>query len=247
MAFAGTEDVRETIGPCLSIIIPVYNEVATIRRVIRRVLEQPMVQEVLVVDDGSFDGSSDVLGSLPESDARVRVFRHERNRGKGAALRTGIANASALIVLVQDADLEYDPREYSLVVEPLLAGTADVVYGSRFSARGALESWHALSNSILTEVSNCCANLRLTDMETGFKAFRRAVLERVTIEEDRFGFEPEITAKLAQLKGVRILEVPVSYRRRTYAQGKKVRWYDGAEALWCILKYNFRGRNASSA
>jgi glycosyltransferase involved in cell wall biosynthesis len=245
METAGAAQAGGLRGACLSVVVPVYNEAATVGRVVRAALAQPMVQEVLVVDDGSRDGTHDVLAPLPAADARVRVFRHERNRGKGAALRTGIAQATAPLVLVQDADCEYDPNEYARLLEPLLGGRAEVVYGSRFSAPNAPGSWHAFGNALLTRFSNLCADQRLTDMETGFKAFRRSVLERISIEEDRFGFEPEITAKLAWLKDVRIEEVPVSYRRRGIAQGKKLRWHDGAAALWCIAKYNLRGRLGS--
>jgi glycosyltransferase involved in cell wall biosynthesis len=231
----------------LSVLIPVYNEAPTVRAVILDVLAQPMVREVLVVDDGSVDGTREVLESLRQADARVRVLTHAGNCGKGAAIRTGIAHASGSILLVQDADREYDPGEYPRIVAPLLEGVADVVYGSRFSGGATPASWHAFGNFVLTTLSNLCAGLRLTDMETGFKAFRREVLGRVSIEEERFGFEPEITAKLARLRDVRILEVPVSYRRRTLAEGKKIRWHDGAAALWCILKYNFRWRAAGVA
>lgn len=226
----------------LSVLIPAYNEAGTVRIVVEAVLAQPAVREVVVVDDGSGDGTHAMLAPLVAADRRLKLVRHERNRGKGAALRTALAHASAPFVLVQDADLEYDPFDYPRILGPLLDGSADVVYGARFGHTGTLGSWHVLGNRMLTAFSNLCAGLRLTDMETGVKAFRREVLQRVSIEEDRFGFEPEITAKLAGMKGVRIREVPVSYRRRTLAEGKKIRWHDGAAAVWCILKYNFRGR-----
>ena len=232
---------------CVSVLVPVYNESGTIRGVILEVLAQPLVLEVLVIDDGSSDGTREILQSLHDADGRLRLFLHERNRGKGAALRTAAAHARAPIVLIQDGDSEYDPNEYGGIVAPLLDGTADVVYGSRFAGGAGLGSWHAFSNRVLTSFSNLCARQRLTDMETGVKAFRREVFERISIEEDRFGFEPEVTAKLARLEGIRIHEVPVSYRRRTLAQGKKLRWHDGAEALWCIVKYNFRGRSVPAA
>lgn len=232
--------IRNEPAAILSVLVPAYNEAGTIRSVILAVLAQPLVLEVLVVDDGSSDGTREVLASMLLVDPRVRVFRHETNRGKGAALRTGASHACGAIVLVQDADCEYDPAEYPRIVAPLREGTADVVYGTRFSTGSAFVSWHAFANGLLTRFSNLCAGLRLTDMETGVKAFRRDVFERISIEEERFGFEPEVTAKLARLKNIRIREVPVSYRRRTLAQGKKIRWHDGAEALWCIVKYNFR-------
>jgi glycosyltransferase involved in cell wall biosynthesis len=231
--------------PCLGIVMPVFNEAATVAAVIRTVLAQPPVCEVIVVDDGSRDGTWKALQALPGEDSRVRLFRHEQNRGKGAALRTGFAQATAAIVLVQDADLEYDPTEYPVVIGPILSGKADVVFGSRFHGSGAhrvLYYWHSLGNTLLTTLSNMCTNINLADMETGYKAFRREIIQRIKIEEDRFGIEPEITAKVARLKGVRIYEVPISYYGRTYAEGKKIGWRDGLHALWCILKYNFFSR-----
>jgi glycosyltransferase involved in cell wall biosynthesis len=225
-------------------VIPVFNEAATITEVIKAVLAQPLVQEVIVVDDGSGDGSWDVLQSLARQDPRIRLLRHEKNGGKGAALRTGFAHATAPIVVVQDADLEYDPAEYSILVRPILADKADVVFGTRFAGSGAhrvLFYWHSVGNRLLTTLSNMCTNLNLTDIEVGYKAFRREVLQQIRIEENRFGFEPEITAKVSQLK-VRIYEVPISYYGRTYAEGKKAGWRDGFSALRCILKYNFKGR-----
>ena len=232
-------------APCLAVVMPTYNEAATIADVVRTVLIQPLVLELIIVDDGSADGTWPALQSLAKADSRIKIFRHEKNRGKGAALRTGFAQASAPIVLVQDADLEYDPDEYSILVKPILAGKADVVFGSRFEGGGAhrvLYYWHAFGNRILTTLSNMCSNINLTDMETGYKAFRREVIQKITIEEDRFGFEPEITAKVGKLKGVRIFEVPISYYGRTYAEGKKINWRDGLAALWHIIKYNFFSR-----
>jgi glycosyltransferase involved in cell wall biosynthesis len=229
-------------APCLSIVMPVYNEAATIATIIRTVLAQPLVRELIVVEDGSRDGTWAALQPLAEDDPRLKVLRHEQNRGKGAALRTGFAQATAPIVLVQDADLEYDPAEYPVVVGPILSGKADVVFGSRFHGAGAhrvLYYWHSFGNKILTTLSNMCTNINLADMETGYKAFRREIIQGIRIEEDRFGFEPEITAKVARVKGVRIYEVPISYYGRTYAEGKKIGWRDGVHALWCILKYNF--------
>lgn len=230
--------------PCLSIVVPVYNEAATICPVIRTVLAQPLVKEVVIVDDGSKDGTWDALQPLPTEDSRVRLFQHKVNQGKGAALRTGFAEAKEAIVLVQDADLEYDPAEYPILVTPILNGKADVVFGSRFEGAGAhrvLYFWHSLGNKFLTLLSNMCTNINLTDMETGFKAFRREIIQGIKIEENRFGFEPEITAKVSKIKGVRIYEVPISYYGRTYAEGKKINWRDGVSALRCILKYNFFG------
>jgi len=229
------------VSPCLTVVMPVYNEAATISRVVEQVLAQPLVHEVIVVDDGSRDGTFDALQKLAQAHSRIRLFRHETNQGKGAALRTGFAEATAPIVTVQDADLEYDPTEYPILVNPILAGKADVVFGSRFigsSAHRVLYFWHSLGNKILTTLSNMATNLNLTDMETGFKAFRREVIQKIRIRENRFGFEPEITAKVSRMK-VRIYEVAVSYYGRTYAEGKKAGWRDGFSALRCVLKYNF--------
>jgi len=224
--------------PCLTVVIPCFDERATVLAVIDRVVASPWVAEVIVVDDGSTDGSRDLLGAL--TDERVRVEFHEVNRGKGAALRTGFAAASAEYVIVQDADLEYDPAEYGDLIEPLERGVADVVYGSRFvSSRPhrVLYFWHSLGNRALTLLSNMFTDLNLTDMETCFKAFRREVIQSIELEEDRFGFEPEVTAKLARLD-VSIFEVGISYSGRTYAEGKKIGWRDGLRAVWCIVKYS---------
>ncbi len=228
-------------SPCLAVVIPVYNEAATVANVVETVLAQPLVRELIVVDDGSNDGTGTALQPLAKADGRIRLFRHEINQGKGAALRTGFAQVTAPLVVVQDADLEYDPGEYSLLINPILAGKADVVFGSRFmgsSAHRVLYFWHSLGNRILTTCSNMATNLNLTDMEAGFKAFRREVIQKIRIQENRFGFEPEIVAKVSRLK-VRIYEVAISYYGRTYAEGKKVRWQDGVSALRCIVKYNF--------
>jgi len=220
--------------------MPVYDEAATIAEAVRGVLAQAEVQELVVVDDASRDGSWDVLQTLSGSDARIRLFRHEQNRGKGAALRTGFAHATAPIVVIQDADLEYDPAEYPLLIKPILDGRADVVFGSRFLGSGThrvLYFWHYVGNRLLTILSNMATNLNLTDMESCYKTFRREVLQQIELEEDRFGFEPEITAKVSRL-GVRIYEVSISYYGRTYAEGKKIGWRDGVSALRCIVKYN---------
>jgi glycosyltransferase involved in cell wall biosynthesis len=218
--------------------VPCYNEHATIVPLIKRVLESPWVAEVIVVDDGSTDGTRDLLVGV--TDERVRVVLQDRNQGKGAALRTGFALTTADFVLVQDADLEYDPSEYDHLIEPLAADVADVVYGSRFQSgrpHRVLYFWHSVGNKCLTLLSNMFTDLNLTDMETCYKAFRRDVIQSIEIEEDRFGFEPEITAKLARLQ-LRFYEVGISYAGRTYAEGKKIGWRDGFRALVCIVKYS---------
>jgi glycosyltransferase involved in cell wall biosynthesis len=235
-------------SPCLSIIMPAYNEAATVGKMVKAVLEQPLVKEVIVVDDGSTDGTPGQLQELGKLDRRIRLFRHEKNQGKGAALRTGFSKAAAPIVVVQDADLEYDPQEYPRLVGPILEGKADMVLGSRFEGGGphrVLYFWHYVGNRILTTLSNVCTNLNLTDMEVGYKAFRREIIQGIRLEENRFGFEPEVIAKVCRIKGVRIYEVPVSYYGRTYGEGKKPNWRDGVSALRCILKYNFLRRGGS--
>ena len=231
------------IPPCLAVVMPVFNERASVAEVVRLVLAQPLVQELIIVDDCSTDGTWEVLQSIA-GDARTKLTRHEHNRGKGAALRTGFTQATAPIVLVQDADLEYDPQEYYLLLKPILSGKADVVFGSRFRGSGAhrvLYFWHSVGNKFLTTLSNMATNINLSDMETCYKMFRREVLNQISIQENRFGFEPEITAKVSRLSA-RIYEVPISYYGRTYAEGKKIGWRDGFRALWCILKYNFLNR-----
>ena len=220
--------------------MPVYNEAATVAEIVRIVLEQPCVAELIIVDDASTDGTWDVLQGLG-LDPRIKTFRHTVNQGKGAALRTGISHATSEIVLIQDADLEYDPGEYPVLIQPILVNRADVVFGSRFMGSGAhrvLYYWHYVGNRFLTTLSNMATNLNLSDMETCYKVFRREIIQSIRIQEDRFGFEPEITAKVARA-GVRIYEVPVSYYGRTYAEGKKIIWQDGVRALVCIFKYNF--------
>ena len=224
----------------LSVIVPVYNERNTIAEIVARIARSPVEKEIILVDDFSTDGTREILPSL--AGANLRVFYHERNRGKGAALRTGFQQAQGELVLIQDADLEYDPQEYPKLIQPIVDGKADVVFGSRFiggESRRVLYFWHYLGNQFLTFCSNCFTNLNLSDMETCFKVFRRSLLERITIEEDRFGFEPEITAKVAKL-GCRVYEVGISYAGRTYEEGKKIGWKDGVRALWCIVKYGLR-------
>ena len=225
--------------PPLTVVIPCFNEAATIERIVERVIEHaPAGTELIVVDDGSTDGSAAILRE--KIAGRARVFFHERNRGKGAALSTGFAAATGDIVLVQDADLEYDPRDYARLLAPIVEGRADVVFGSRFvggDAHRVLFFWHSVGNRFLTLVSNMFTNLNLTDMEVCYKAFRREVLQSLDLREDRFGWEPEITARVARRK-CRVYEVGVSYSGRTYAEGKKIGWTDGVHALWCIVKYN---------
>jgi len=226
---------------CLGVIMPLYNEVRTLEAIATKVLEQPRVQELIVVDDASNDGSWELLQRLSKADPRIRPFRHPANAGKGAALRTGFQYCTSKVMLVQDADLEYDPQEYTAMIAPILSGRADVVFGSRFIGSGAhrvLYFWHYLGNKLLTLLSNMATNLNLTDMECCYKAFRREAVEKIYIEENRFGFEPEITAKVARLN-LRIYEVAISYHGRTYAEGKKINWRDGASALRCIFVYNF--------
>lgn len=219
--------------------MPVYNEEATVDQIIELVLAQGPVEELIIVDDCSRDRTWERLQAWPARDPRVRLLKHEVNQGKGAALRTGITHARCQYVLIQDADLEYDPTEYHLLITPLLQGRADVVFGSRFAGgpHRVLYYWHSVGNRVLTTLSNMCTNLCLTDMETCYKVFRREVIQQIRIEENRFGFEPEITAKVAKLQ-VRVFEVPISYYGRTYAEGKKIGWKDGFSAIRCILKYS---------
>ena len=224
---------------CLSVVMPVYNERDTVAGVIAAVLRQPEVAELIVVDDASGDETREESEHVKSSDSRIRLLHHEVNQGKGAALRTGIAHATSEIVIIQDADMEYDPTEYPIVLAPILSGKADVVFGSRFigsQEHRVLYFWHSLGNNFLTLLSNMFTNLNLTDMETCYKAVRREILQTIHIQENRFGFEPEITAKLAK-KNIRIYEVAISYHGRTYAEGKKINWKDGFQAIWCIVKY----------
>ena len=224
----------------LSIVIPCYNEVQTIEQVVRAVKDSPVSdKEIIIVDDCSKDGTRELLENQLASEVN-QVIYHTKNQGKGAALRTGIAHATGDIVIIQDADLEYDPQEYPLIIEPIIKDKADVVFGSRFQGgrpHRVVYYWHMVGNLFLTTLSNMFTNINLTDMETCYKAFRREIIQSIPIEENRFGFEPEITAKVAKT-GCRIYEVGISYYGRTYQEGKKIGWKDGFRAIYCILKYN---------
>ena len=225
----------------LSIVLPVYNEAATIREILKRVQALPHAKEIIIVDDGSLDGTREILPTL--AGGEVRVFFHRTNHGKGAALRTGFAHVRGDVVVVQDADLEYNPRDIPSLLAPIERGEADVVFGSRFlgGPHRVLNFWHYVGNRVLTLLSNMCTNLNLTDMETGYKIFRAEILRQVQIESDRFGFEPEITAKIARLR-CRIYEQPISYAGRDYDQGKKITWRDGAAALYHIARFTWPRR-----
>ncbi len=225
--------------PLLSVVIPCFNEASTILDIIDRVRLAPITpKQIVVVDDGSSDGTRELLAGLKAED--LTVLMHDRNLGKGAALATGFAAASGEICIVQDADLEYDPSEYPIVIEPIISGKADVVFGSRFQGAAphrVVYFWHRVGNGFLTLLSNMMTNINLTDMETCYKAFRSEIIKSITIHEKRFGFEPEITAKVARMD-CRIYEVGISYYGRTYEEGKKITWKDGFRAIWCIFKYN---------
>ena len=233
----------------LSVVMPVYNERATLHEVIGRVLASPIEIELLCVDDGSSDGSREILAELQQKHAQIRTLLQPRNLGKGAALRRGIQEATGDFVIIQDADLEYDPAEYPQLLEPLIHGRADVVFGSRFLGGGphrVLYFWHSVGNWILTLLSNCLTNINLSDMETCYKVFRREVIQAIPLEENRFGFEPEVTVKVARRK-LRIYEVGISYSGRTYEEGKKIGWKDGFRALYCLVKYSLKEPRAQAA
>jgi glycosyltransferase involved in cell wall biosynthesis len=226
----------------ISVVMPIYNERASLREAILRILRVPMDLELLCIDDCSTDGSREILFELQKEHPQIRTLLQPQNRGKGAALRKGIERATGEFVIIQDADLEYDPSEYSILLQPLIDGKADVVYGSRFMGgrpHRVLYFWHRIGNSVLTLLSNAITNLNLSDMETCYKAFRREVIQSIDLEEDRFGFEPEITVKVAKLH-LRVYEVGISYSGRTYAEGKKIGWKDGVRAIWCLLKYGLK-------
>jgi glycosyltransferase involved in cell wall biosynthesis len=224
----------------ISVVMPVYNERLTLRTVVAKVLAVPLEIELICVDDGSHDGSREILGELQSQHSQIHVLLQPRNMGKGAAIGRGIQEATGDFIIIQDADLEYDPAEYPLLLQPLIQGKADVVYGSRFLGNGphrVLYFWHAVGNRVLTLMSNALTNLNLTDMETCYKVFVREVIQSIPLEESRFGFEPEITVKVAKRR-LRVYEVGISYWGRTYEEGKKIGWKDGFRALWCLLKYS---------
>jgi len=226
----------------LSVVMPVFNERATLRQIVERVLAVELEIELLCVDDGSNDGSREILAALGTRHPQLRVLLQPQNRGKGAAIRQGIEEATGDFILIQDADLEYDPSEYPELLAPLLLGKADVVYGSRFigaAPHRVLYFWHSMGNRFLTLVSNMLTNLNLTDMETCYKVFSRNVIQSIPLEEDRFGFEREITVKVAK-RDLRVYEVGLSYSGRTYEEGKKIGWKDGVQAIWCLLKYSVK-------
>ncbi|MGD8504334.1 MAG: glycosyltransferase family 2 protein, partial [Syntrophobacterales bacterium] len=222
------------------VVIPVYNEVGTVEEIVARVQAVPLDKEIVMVDDASTDGTREQLEKIDQTHEDVTVIYHDHNQGKGAALRTGFNSATGDVVIIQDADLEYDPREYPVLLEPIMDGRADVVYGSRFlgGPHRVLFFWHYVGNKFLTLLSNALTNLNLTDMETCYKVFKREILEGMTLRSNRFGFEPEFTVKVAK-KNLRIYEVPISYSGRTYAEGKKIGWKDGVKAIFSIFYFRF--------
>jgi glycosyltransferase involved in cell wall biosynthesis len=224
----------------LSVVIPVFNELQTIGEVVQRVRSSGVPVEMIIVDDGSTDGTRELLKSW-QDEPDMKIIMHEVNQGKGSALRTGFSHASGDVVIVQDADLEYDPAEFEKLIQPIVDDVADVVFGSRFTGdnQRVLYFWHSVGNKVLTLLSNAMTNLNLTDMETCYKAFRRDVIQRIapTLREQRFGIEPELTAKVAAMPGIRVYERPITYQGRTYAEGKKITWRDGFRALYCIVRY----------
>ena len=232
----------------LSIIIPAYNEAATIHLILNKIkateLIQGMDKEILLIDDGSNDNTFEIITNYRDSntDITLRYFSNEINRGKGFSISKGLKEATGDFVIIQDADLEYDPQEYNVLLKPMIYNNADVVFGSRFmggSPHRILFFWHSLGNRFLTFISNMATNLNLTDMETGYKLFRKEIVSKLELKENRFGFEPEVTAKIAKIKGIRIYEVGISYYGRTYQEGKKINWKDGLRAIFCIIKYNY--------
>jgi glycosyltransferase involved in cell wall biosynthesis len=228
----------------LSVVIPVYNECNTIHLILEQVQAVDLDKEIIMVDDCSTDGTRDRLNELAQNADNIRVLFHEVNKGKGAALRTGFAAATGDVVIIQDADLEYDPSEYPKLLKPIMDGKADVVFGSRFAggeSHRVLYFWHSLGNTFLTIMSNMFTDMNLTDMETCYKVFKREIIQSIDIKENRFGFEPEITAKVSRMR-CRVYEVGISYSGRTYDEGKKIGWKDGVRAIWCILKYNVFSR-----
>lgn len=234
----------------LSIIIPAYNESPTLKTILQKVfdttLDHHLSKEVILVNDCSTDDTLNLALEFQKSEPTLKIVSHETNKGKGASIRTGIEQASGDLIIVQDADMEYDPREYNLLIKPVIDGFADVVYGSRFSGGNPhriLFFWHSIGNKFLTFLSNMFTDLNLTDMETGYKLFRADILKKIKLRENRFGFEPEITAKIARIPGIRIYETGISYYGRTFNEGKKINWRDGLKAIYCILKYNLFFRN----
>ena len=236
----------------LAVVIPCYNESATLDELVHRVLQAytcGLELEVIIVDDDSVDTSYEIANKLAASDSRIRILKHAVNKGKGAAVRTAFEDTDADVVLIQDADLEYDPNEYNLLLKPIIDGYADVVYGSRFMGgkpHRILFFWHTIGNKLLTFLSNMFTNLNLTDMETCYKMFRTEIIQSITLKENRFGFEPEVTAKIAKLKDIRIYEIGISYYGRTYQEGKKINWKDGFWAIYCIIKYGLFAKGKSA-